>query len=339
MILLSCAQVKCILFICTMSDFHACCSLTPPFEPLTIPQMEDHKLKAFCLVVEMKSFSKAAGAKFMTQSAMSHLIRNLEDEIGIRLLIRKGKQVIPTPAGKIFYTHAATILRQYKQMENDVYSLVQKVKGPLHIGASATPATYLLPQVFYSFAKNHPEVELQVSVSTSEDIIRRLHKGDLDAGIIEGNIGSDSLNSTEIAEDEIVLIASDENQLTRKHQVTVRNLKEQAFIMPEEGSGIREVIDDFLYALKINPEKLRITMTLGNPELIVQMVQSGMGVAFVSKWSVFRAMKEGSIRLIPLSGKKLIRKFFLVSLEKEPQSMVAKTFCDFIKEFRFFAPF
>ena len=117
-------------------------------------------------------------------------------------------------------------------------------------------------------------------------------------GLLRGTVGSNSLNSTEIAEDEIVLIASDENQLTRKHQVTVRNLREQAFIMPEEGSGIREVIDDFLHALKINPEKLRITMTLGNPELIVQMVQSGMGVAFVSKWSVFRAMKEGSIRRV-----------------------------------------
>ncbi|MDQ7786135.1 MAG: LysR substrate-binding domain-containing protein [Thermodesulfovibrionales bacterium] len=301
--------------------------------------MEDHKLKAFCLVVELKSFSKAAEAKFVTQSAMSHLIKNLEDETGVKLLIRKGNKILPTPAGKIFYEHAANILMQYKKMESDLYSLMQRVKGPLHIGSTTTAAAWLLPQVFYSFAKNYPDVEIHVSVSNSEDILQRLHKGNLDAGIIENIIRSDAVFSTEIAEDEIVLIASDDNQLAGKHQVTIRDLRDQTFIMPEVGSGIREVIDEFMHALTINTEKLRITMTLGNPELIIQMVQSGMGIAFVSKWSVFKTIKEGSIRLIPLSGKKLLRKFFLVTLEKEPQAMVARTFRDFIKGFRFFAPF
>jgi len=301
--------------------------------------MEDHKLKAFCLIVELKSFSKAAEAKFMTQSAMSHLIKNLEDETGVKLLIRKGGKILPTPAGKIFYERATNILMQYKKMEGDLYSLLQRVKGPLHIGSTSTAAAFLLPQVFYSFAKNYPEVEIHVSVSNSEDILQRLNEGNLDAGIIEGNIRSDVVVSTEIAEDEIVLIASDENQLAGRHQVTVPDLRDQTFIMPEGGSGVREVIDAFLHASKINPEMLRITMTLGNPELIIQMVQAGMGIAFVSKWSVFKAIKEGSIRLLPLSGKKLLRKFFLVTIEKEPQTMVARTFLNFIKEFRFFAPF
>ncbi|MFZ5905876.1 MAG: LysR substrate-binding domain-containing protein [Nitrospirota bacterium] len=322
-----------------MNDFHVTALLTPLREPLTIPSMEDHKLKAFCLVLELKSFSKAAEAKFMTQSAMSHLIRNIEDEIGTALLIRKGKTIIPTRAGKIFYAYATTILRQYEQMENDVYSLLHRVKGPLRIGSSATAATCLLPQVLYSFVKTYPEVETGVSVLNSEDILHRLFEGLLDIGVIEGNIGNESLFPTEIAEDEIVLISADDSQLAKKHPVTARDLQEQAFIMPEEGSGIREAMDEFLHALKINPEKLRITMTIGNPELIVQMVQTGIGVAFVSKWSVFRAIKEGSIRVIPLAGKKLTRKFSLVSLGKEPQSMVARTFRDFIKAFRFFAPF
>lgn len=88
--------------------------------------MEDHKLKAFCLVVEMKSFSKAAEAKFMTQSAMSHLIKNIEDELGIKLLNRKGKIIVPTPAGRIFYEQAKQILKQYEKMENDIYVIVKR---------------------------------------------------------------------------------------------------------------------------------------------------------------------------------------------------------------------
>src|SRR4030042_5905657 len=88
--------------------------------------MEDHRLKAFCLVVGMKSFSKAAEAKLMTQSAMSHLIKNLEDELGVKLLNRQAKMVTPTLAGRLFYDYAMQILGLYKKMEHDVYELVQK---------------------------------------------------------------------------------------------------------------------------------------------------------------------------------------------------------------------
>src|SRR4030042_6182945 len=105
--------------------------------------MEDHRLKAFCLVVEMKSFSKAAEAKFMTQSAMSHLIKSLEDELGVKLLIRHARNVTPTPAGRIFFKHAKQILDHYKKMGNDIFTHVHKVKGPLSIVASTTVATYL----------------------------------------------------------------------------------------------------------------------------------------------------------------------------------------------------
>ena len=150
--------------------------------------MEDHRLKAFCLVVEMKSFSKAAEAKFMTQSAMSHLIKNLEDELGVRLLSRKGKNTILTPAGRIFYEHAKKILEDYKTMGNDIYNLVKKVKGPLYIGASTTVATYLLPQVFYDFSKSYPEVRIHLSVSNTEKIINELQQGKIDIGIVEGNV-------------------------------------------------------------------------------------------------------------------------------------------------------
>ncbi|MEW6584585.1 MAG: selenium metabolism-associated LysR family transcriptional regulator [Nitrospirota bacterium] len=301
--------------------------------------MEDHKLKAFCLIVELKSFSKAAEAKFMTQSAMSHLVRSLEDEIGVSLLNRKGKNVLPTPAGRIFYEHARNILNQYKKMESDIYTLMQKVRGRLTIGAGTTVAAYLLPQVFYSFTKTYPEVEINLSVSNSDDIIQEILDGKLDLGIIEGKTESEHVFLEEIAEDEIVLIASDDNQLAKKAPVTERDLSKQTFIMPETGSGIREAVDEYLRLLKIDVESLRIAMTLGSPELIVQMVQSGMGIAFVSKWSVFRAIKDGTVCLITVPGKKLSRKFYYVSLEKELQSMAARTFLEFVKGYQFFVPF
>ncbi|MBE0426159.1 MAG: LysR family transcriptional regulator [Nitrospirae bacterium] len=301
--------------------------------------MEDHRLKAFCLVVEMKSFSKAAEAKFMTQSAMSHLIKNLEDEMGIRLFIRKAKAVILTPAGRILYEHAKKILKQYENMEGEIYAFSKKIKGPLYMGASTIVATYLLPQVFYNFSKNYPEVHIELFVSNTETIINSLFEGKTDIGIVEGQIRNSKVYLEEIAEDEIVIIASDENPLLKKQPLTDQDLVSQPFIMPEVGSGIREFIDDFFIDAKIDTKDIRVAMTLANPELVVQMVQAGIGISFVSKWAVFKAIKDGSVKLLNISDKKLKRKFYLVSMEKEPSTIVGKTFWEFTKGYRFFMPF
>jgi DNA-binding transcriptional LysR family regulator len=300
--------------------------------------MEDHRLRAFCLVVEMKSFSKAAEAKFMTQSAMSHLVRNLEDELGVKLLNRQGKTVTPTPAGRLLYEHARGILEGYKSMERDIFLFVSEVKGPLSIGASATVAAYLLPQVLYGFSRSYPDVRIELTVANTERILEDLREGTVEVGLTEGNIKNSTAVLEEIADDEIVIIASDENPLSKKRAVRPEDLLSQQFIMPETGSGTREFINDFLHERGINPQGVRIAMTLGSPELIVQTVQAGMGISFVSKWSVFRAIKEGSIKLLNIPGKKLRRKFYLVT-EKSSHSMASKAFQDFIKDYRFFAPF
>lgn len=301
--------------------------------------MEDSRLKAFCLIVDMKSFSRAAEATLITQSAMSHLIKNLEDEMGVKLLNRSGKTVTPTPAGRLFYCNAKKILNQYRTMEDSIYTLINKVKGTLCIGASTTVASYLLPQVFYGFSRSYPEVRIDLTVSSTEKIINCLHEGIIESAIVEGNLKNSALFSYEIAEDDIVIIASNDNPLTGKKAVTPRDLLSQPFIMPETGSGIREFMDDLLQDLKIDPKDIKVLMTVGNTELIVQLVQYGMGISFVSKWAVFKALKDESVKVLSLSGKRLQRKFYLISAEKEPATIVARTFAKFLKGYRFFVPF
>ncbi len=300
--------------------------------------MEDHRLKAFCLIVEMKSFSKAAEAKFMTQSALSHLIKNLEDKLGIKLLNRHAKEITPTKAGELFYEHAKQILTQYKELENSIYTVVQKTKGILYIGATPTVAVYLLPQVFHNFSKDHPEIQIELSVTNNEKIIQKLQERKIDIGVVEGKILSSKIYLDDITEDEIVIIASADNPITKKKYLNPFDLRTQSLIMPEKGSGIREFIDDFLNNFKIDPKEMKILMTVGNAEVIVRMVQSGMGVSLVSKWSVLNAIKDGSIKLLNLSDKKMIRKFYLATLDKEPSNIIVKTFKEFLKEYKFFIP-
>jgi len=301
--------------------------------------MEDHRLKSYCLVVETKSFSRAAQAKRMTQSAMSRLVKNLEDELGVQLLRREGKAATPTPAGKLFYDQAKKILEQYREMENSINGLIHRVNGPLSIGVSKTPAAYLLPQLLYTFSRAYPDIGLEITVSNTEQIILGLRKGAVDIGIVDGSVNDHNISAEKIAGDEIVIISAEDNPLAGKNKISLQDLASQPFIMPEPGSGAREIVDIFFREQGIAAKNVNVHMTIGSPELIVQMVQAGMGIAFVSKWSVFKAVKEGTLKLLKFSNKKLVRHFYLVSIDKGAASLAVRTFRAFVKEYKFFIPF
>jgi LysR family transcriptional regulator, transcriptional activator of the cysJI operon len=176
-------------------------------------------------------------------------------------------------------------------------------------------------------------------MTTTEKIVDDLLGGRIEFGIVEGNINNPMVTATEIAEDEIVIIASKDNPLGTKQTVTAVDLESQRFILPEIGSGTREFVETILREAGLVPERIKISMTLGSLELITPMVQSGLGISFVSKWSVFQAIKEGSIRILNLPCKRLRRKFYLISIEEEPSAIAARAFAEFIKEYRFFVPF
>jgi len=301
--------------------------------------MEDHRLKSYCLVVETKSFSRAAQAKRMTQSAMSRLVKSLEEELGIQLLHRDGKAVTPTPAGRLFYDQAKKILEQYREMGNSINGLIHKVKGPLSIGVSKTPAAYLLPQLLYTFSRTYPDIGLEITVSNTEQVILGLREGAVDMGIVEGPVNDDNISAEKIAGDEIVIISAEDNPLAGKKKISVQDLTAQPFIMPEPGSGTREIVNVFFREQGIAAKDMNVHMTIGSPELIVQMVQAGMGIAFVSKWSVFKAVKEGTLKLLKFSNKKLVRHFYLVGIDRGATSVALRTFRAFVKEYKFFIPF
>ncbi len=279
----------------------------------------------------------------MTQSAMSHLIRKLEEEIGAKLFIRSGKTVRPTPAGTALYGHARDLLARYAAMEDDLNGLLKRLRGTLRASASMTAASFLLPQILYGFSRDYPDVAIELSVSNTDAIIRQITGGDIEVGICEGPVEdagrSARLVFDEISEDEIVIISSEDNALAKKKGILPAQLLSQPFIMPEAGSGTREYIEKLFHSMKIDARDITVAMVLGSPDLIVQMVQAGTGISCVSKWSVFRAVKEGSINILDVAGRKMKRKIYLVSPRDEDLSAAARTFREFVRKHRLFVPF
>lgn len=275
----------------------------------------------------------------MTQSAMSHLIKGLEDELEVKLLTRDAKAIAPTPAGRLFYEHAKQILVNYRRLEDDICSFTKSIKGPLLIGASPTAANYLLPQVLYDFSKDNPTVRIELSIAGFEKTVADLSEGKIDLGIVDGSLKNARIFSEEIIDDEIVIIASDDNPLARKKKLSPAELISQPIILPDIGAGEREFINGFLRGIGVSPESIKVSMILGSPELIIHMVRAGQGISFISKWAAFSAIKDGTLSLIKMSEEKLTRKFSMATIEKGPSTLAARTFRDFIRAYRFFIPF
>jgi DNA-binding transcriptional LysR family regulator len=270
---------------------------------------------------------------------MSRLVKSLEEELGVTLLYRKGKAVVPTGEGRIFYGHAKKILDDYVRMQQDINAASRSAKGSLRLGSSRTPAAHLLPQVLYDFSKIHSSIRIDLSVCRTSSLVRDLREAKIDVGIVEGTFSSDGMFAEAFIEDEVVLIAPENHPLTQKKTVTIQDLASEAFILPDPESGTRELVDGYCSEAGLDVRSLRVRMTLGDPDLVVQMVRAGLGIAFASKWSVFSAVKEGTVKLLKAPGRRILRKFHLITAGREPAMAAAATFSDFIRQYKFFIPF
>ena len=303
--------------------------------------MEDHRLRSYCLVVENKSFSRAALSKHITQSAMSRLVKNLENELGVKLLHRAGKAVVPTSEGRLFYEQAKKILEEYEKIERELLAAAEESKMSLRLGASIVPALYMLPQVIYNFSRSHVGIRIDLSVSRTEDVLRGLHNNKIELGIIDEFVSDQAFFRETVTEDEIVIIAPEDHHLSKKKMVTIQNLSSETFILPEQGTSTREQIDTFLRDAGLDTRRIKISVTVGNPDLIVQMVQAVLGIAFASKWSAFKAVKEGTVQQLRVTSKTMKRDFYLIGLASDSVATtnLAIAFREFLKQYRFFAPF
>ena len=301
--------------------------------------MEDHKLEVFCAVIEHESFSRAAEVKCLTQSAISHLIKGLEKDLGTLLVYRHSRAVKPTPAGVIFYRNAKSILSGYKRLTEDIHELLHKVKGSLHIGADATAANYLLPQLIYQFKLKYAKVIIHVSVQDPEKMVRELNAGHIDFAITPELMPKNFGFEEELVEDEVVLIGTENHPLAGKDRILPEELCEEPFVLVASGNDIPGFADTFFQNMSIDPGSLNIVMTTESQNLAIEMVKYGIGLSVVSKWTLFRHIREEAITILNAPKNNRLRKFKMIRLEKIPITAAARAFLQFTENYSFFVPF
>jgi DNA-binding transcriptional LysR family regulator len=292
--------------------------------------MADRRLQVFYTVAKQLSFTKAAELLYMTQPAVTFQVKQLEEHFNTRLFERSHGRISLTPAGELVMGYADRILSLSAEMDARVGEMTGQVTGPLMIGASTTIAEYQLPRILGEFKARHPEVQARLTVANSETIEGKIADHTLDVGLIESQSHHPNLSNHVCCDDELVMICAPNHSLASKTTVDAKQLAEQPYVSREQGSGTREVIDQYFLDHGINPDDLHIEMELGSREAIKGAVEAGLGIAILSASTIVKEIKLGDLVAVRLDPP-LFRPLSLVYAPEKFRSKLLDAFITFVE--------
>lgn len=262
--------------------------------------MADRRLQVFYTVAKVLSFTKAAETLHMTQPAVTFQVKQLEEFFNTRLFDRTHNKITLTDTGKVVYDYSEKILDYYEKMNNEVRELTGEVTGSLLIGASTTIAEYMLPSLLGAFKKQFEDVNIRLQVGNTDAIVAMVENNMIDLGVVEAPVFNKNLEVEVCRLDEMVLIVPDGHALANRDKVSVEDVRKYRYISREEGSGSRSVIDNYIREQGMSYSDLNVVMELGSPEAVKLAVESDVGVAIVSRTTLAKELKLGTIKAIPL---------------------------------------
>jgi len=285
-----------------------------------------HQLKIFQQVAALMSYSGAANKLNLTQPAVSIQIKQLEENLGLALFEKIGKQVFLTSAGKEFNAFCMDIFTRIDNMDMKLSAMKGQLEGDFHL-AAVTSAKYFTPHLLGAFHKRYPKVNLHLDVVNRGQIIQRLkdNKDDLVImGLVPENL---PLTRYPIIDNPIIIVANPAHPLAKKKKIPLDELLKHDFIFRENGSGTRKALEDFLL---LNHLKLTPSMILGSSETIKQAVMADLGISALSRHSVTLELATNSLIELDVQDFPLIRRWYLVHHETKRLSPAAQTFIDLI---------
>ncbi|KGK88724.1 LysR family transcriptional regulator [Desulfosporosinus sp. HMP52] len=282
-------------------------------------------LKIFVTVAELKNFSRAAEELYLSQPSVSLQIRNLENELGSKLINRSPKHLELTQAGEILYGIAKQILLLYDKAKLEINQLTNTVTGSLKVGASYTIGEYILPYALTEFVAQFPNVDIEASIANTVEITNAVRSNHLDLGLVEGEVNHADLDVQALMDDEIILVVPNQHVLAGLPVVTAEDLQDRVWILRESGSGTRDYSDKLIKEWKIDVKKTHI---FGSSQAVKQAVIAGLGIALVSSWIVHKELKTKELTAIRIKDKRLVRSFSIIRPKNSEMSMAMNIFTE-----------
>lgn len=289
-----------------------------------------NSLKIFINLVDLGSYSKTAEKLDVTQPAVSMQIKNLEEKFSADLIYKEKGEVKLTPAGNAIYSEGKKMLKTWDNLLNKVeINRDRKVKR-LNIASSTIPSQYFLPDLLAKLSQEKPGLKTKVKVGSSRSMIKKLENREVDLIIVGYKPENRKFKVVEAAEDSLRLIVPKNHPITKKEKVFLTDLKEENFLLSEDGSGTRKVLLDGLKKVGLNFNDLNIISELGCTEAVIASVQAGAGISFISKMASQKNSECARVEELKVEDLEIHRYFYLVFHKDREHDPIIKEFLEFL---------
>ena len=292
--------------------------------------MDIHHLKIFAAVFRHRSFTRASAVLNISQPTISEHIKNLEAELNCSLFDRLGRSILPTRAAEGLYPRAAQILDALGKLREEMAAATVQVRGELVIGASTIPGTYILPRLAAAFKNKHPNISFTILIEDSRQITDKVLNHEILLGIVGARMESGSLEYQPLVEDEMVLAAPP--GLVSQKTVQAADLLTMPFLLREEGSGTRRIMEGFLAAQQIEVGQLQIVAVLGSTASVKEAMRAGLGVSVLSRLAIVDDLASGQLVEIPIKGMRMRRDFYLIFHRKRTLPVLYQAFFESLRQ-------
>jgi DNA-binding transcriptional LysR family regulator len=291
--------------------------------------MQIETLKVFCDLVESRSFSRAAIRNYITQSAVSQQVKNLESRFETQLLHRDGRTVTPTTAGRKFYENSRAILDKYEHLQQEMKSVGHGIAGSIRVATIYSVGIYEMSIVVKSFLKIYPKVSLHVEYSKGAQVYEDCLHGLIDLGIVPYPDARKGLRIIPLPADKLVLICAPEHPLAQRRFIDIKELNGQSFIAFEKGIASQRAMDRIFQENEI---RVKVAMEFDNIETIKRSVEIGAGVSIVPLLSVQKEVQNETLAQVHFTDKSFYRPLGIVVRRKQSLSRAARKFIELMQK-------
>lgn len=290
--------------------------------------MEIRHLKLIREVAQTKSLSKAKEALFLSQSALSHQLKELEKQLGTQIFHRVNKQLILTTAGKMVLASAERILKELEQTEQSIKRYVSGQTGTVRLATQCYSCYHWLPSLLTDFKREFPNVELEILHNNSSDTEEQVLRGEIDFAVIYEFSNYSSLNYVELFQDEMFAVVPKGHPWTEKPYVEAQDFENQQIFIHSFPLESVTLFKQVLIPEGIQPKNVIQVQVL---EAIIEMVKAGLGVNVMAKWIIAPFLKDHDLALVPVTKRGIHRKWYAISLKQDKPPQYLTNFIEHLK--------
>jgi len=265
-------------------------------------------------IAEEGSVTRAALRLHLSQPAVSHHLRSLEDRIGARLFRRGKRRMTMLPLGEELAARGRRICAEFRASEESLDRMLHGKSRIVRLGTECYTSYHWLPAVVRELARNGGSIELRIVVEATQRAKTALASGETDAIILQSSGADPGLAYWPLFRDELMLLVSSRHLLARRESVPARDLASETLILHDMPGGRLGVIDEFFVPARVYPSQVRrVQLT----EAIIEMVRAEMGVSILARWLAEPYVRSKGLSMVRL-GKGLWRDWRLATLQGHP---------------------